>query len=215
MATHSSVLAWRFPGTMGPGGLPSMGLHRVGHDWSDLAGAAASRVGKIPLVPWCSHSHQDEGGSLIIPVLSLTKQSRVSFRVTLRWFGCLHPSNRFCSIHHYLTVESIQQGDTEMQQVNQEERYDNKSENLLQTDLHQICKSYSSDKGLIWYTKISFKTTVKNRKYSDNYIQFRFSFIENNDSPHLQCVICREVLANISWKPFLVAYGLEQQLYVF
>ena len=32
MATHSSVLAWRIPGTGGPGGLPSMGLHRVGHD---------------------------------------------------------------------------------------------------------------------------------------------------------------------------------------
>ena len=41
MATHSSVLAWRLPGTGKPGGLPSMGLHRVGHDWSDLAAAAA------------------------------------------------------------------------------------------------------------------------------------------------------------------------------
>ena len=41
MATHSSVLAWRIPGTGKPGGLQSMGLHRVGHDWSDLAAAAA------------------------------------------------------------------------------------------------------------------------------------------------------------------------------
>ena len=40
MATHSSVLAWRIPGTGEPGGLPSMGLHRVGHDWSNLAAAA-------------------------------------------------------------------------------------------------------------------------------------------------------------------------------
>ena len=40
MATHSSVLAWRFPGTEEPGGLPSMGSHRVGHDWHDLAAAA-------------------------------------------------------------------------------------------------------------------------------------------------------------------------------
>ena len=32
MATHSSVLAWRIPGTAEPGGLPSMGAHRVGHD---------------------------------------------------------------------------------------------------------------------------------------------------------------------------------------
>ena len=39
VATHSSVLAWRIPGTGEPGGLPSMGSHRVGHDWSDLAAA--------------------------------------------------------------------------------------------------------------------------------------------------------------------------------
>ena len=44
MATHSSVLAWRNPGTGEPGGLPSMGLHRVGHNWSDLAAAAATRT---------------------------------------------------------------------------------------------------------------------------------------------------------------------------
>ena len=37
METHSSVLAWRIPGTGEPGGLPSMGLHRVRYDWSDLA----------------------------------------------------------------------------------------------------------------------------------------------------------------------------------
>ena len=36
-AIHSSVLAWRIPGMGEPGGLPSVGLHRVGHDWSDLA----------------------------------------------------------------------------------------------------------------------------------------------------------------------------------
>ena len=41
MATHCSVLAWRIPGTGEPGWLPSMGSHRVGHDWSDLAAAAA------------------------------------------------------------------------------------------------------------------------------------------------------------------------------
>ena len=41
MATHSSVLAWRIPGLGEPGRLPSMGSHRVGHDWSDLAAAAA------------------------------------------------------------------------------------------------------------------------------------------------------------------------------
>ena len=43
MATHSSVLAWRIPGTGEPGGLLSMGSHRVGHDCSDLAVAAPTK----------------------------------------------------------------------------------------------------------------------------------------------------------------------------
>ena len=42
IATHSSVLAWRIPGRGEPGGLPSMGSHRVGRDWSDAAAAAAA-----------------------------------------------------------------------------------------------------------------------------------------------------------------------------
>ena len=44
MATHSSVLAWRIPVTGEPGGLPSMGLHRVRHDWSDLLNSNSSFV---------------------------------------------------------------------------------------------------------------------------------------------------------------------------
>ena len=44
MATYSSVLAWRIPGTGEPGGLPSMESHRVGHDWSNLAVAVAILV---------------------------------------------------------------------------------------------------------------------------------------------------------------------------
>ena len=50
MATHSSVLARRIPGMGEPGGLPSMGSHRVGHDWSNLAAAAAASV------KWCDIS---------------------------------------------------------------------------------------------------------------------------------------------------------------
>ena len=45
MATHSSVLAWRIPGTGESGGLPSMGSHRVRHDCSNSAAAAASPLG--------------------------------------------------------------------------------------------------------------------------------------------------------------------------
>ena len=44
MATHSSILAWRIPGMGEPGGLPSMGLHRVRHDWSDLTAAAVASL---------------------------------------------------------------------------------------------------------------------------------------------------------------------------
>ena len=49
MSAHSSVLAWRIPGTGEPGGLLSMGSHRVGHDCSDVAAAAAT---------WLQTSHQ-------------------------------------------------------------------------------------------------------------------------------------------------------------
>ena len=55
MATQSSVLAWRIPGTVEPGGLPSMGSHRVGHDWSDLVAAAASDLAPPKQVKPKSH----------------------------------------------------------------------------------------------------------------------------------------------------------------
>ena len=50
MATHSSVLAWRIPGMGEPGGLPSMGSHKVGHNWSDLAAGAAAEVAHMPFL---------------------------------------------------------------------------------------------------------------------------------------------------------------------
>ena len=61
MATHSRVLAWRIPGTGEPGGLPSMGSHRVGHDWSDLAAAwyqtlRTPVMSKNRLLQICLHS---------------------------------------------------------------------------------------------------------------------------------------------------------------
>ena len=46
MAAHSSVLVWRIPGTGEPGRLPSMGSHRVGHNWSDLAAVAVGSLKK-------------------------------------------------------------------------------------------------------------------------------------------------------------------------
>ena len=50
MATHFSVLAWRIPETGEPGGLPSMGSHRVGHDRSDLATIAAEHGSEEAMV---------------------------------------------------------------------------------------------------------------------------------------------------------------------
>ena len=56
MATHSSALALRIPGTGEPGGLPSMGSHRVGHEWSHLAAAAAVTINDF--IPYYSaNSH--------------------------------------------------------------------------------------------------------------------------------------------------------------
>ena len=57
MATHSGVLAWRIPGTGEPGGLPSMRSHRVGHNWSDLAAAAA-----------CNYIIVSDNGNELIPM---------------------------------------------------------------------------------------------------------------------------------------------------
>ena len=67
MATGSSVLAWRIPGTGEPGGLQSMGSHRVGHDWSDLAAAENLHLtlARIILMWWstlhfCKYLEEDE-----------------------------------------------------------------------------------------------------------------------------------------------------------
>ena len=60
MATHSSALAWRIPGTGEPGGLPSVGLHRVVRNWSDLAAAAAKAIIKDS-----SHAHLSVPGIFV------------------------------------------------------------------------------------------------------------------------------------------------------
>ena len=57
MATHSSTLSWKIPGMGEPGGLPSVGLHRVGHDWSYLAAAAAAAADIKQFILLTSHTH--------------------------------------------------------------------------------------------------------------------------------------------------------------
>ena len=73
MATQSSVLAWRIPGTGEPHGLPSMGSHRVGHDWSDLAAAAAAAY-----------------ASKVIPFMIVHLQRHMVFRIwrMFFWISC-------------------------------------------------------------------------------------------------------------------------------
>ena len=82
MATHSSVLAWRIPGMREPHGLPSMGSHRVGHDWSDLAAAAAPK--EIHFTSQLSiHSHT--------PKVRLPWNNRVTYYIHI-WYSLFHCS---------------------------------------------------------------------------------------------------------------------------
>ena len=88
MATHSSVLAWRIPGTGGPGGLPSMGSHRVGHDWSDLAAASLileSRCSEIMLFKVLKLFFFGLTGSICEAYLS-TLRWILELKKILRWF---------------------------------------------------------------------------------------------------------------------------------
>ena len=92
MATHFSVLAWRIPGMGEPGGLPSMGSHRVGHDWSNLAAAAAGIYAK------------DQGRNSLIFLFPLQSSKRMGLVTRLscvqglRWSSLLISAVVACSI---------------------------------------------------------------------------------------------------------------------
>ena len=62
LATHSNVLVWRIPGMREPGGLPSMGSHRVGHDSSALAAAAANSVQSLSRLTPCNPMNSSRPG---------------------------------------------------------------------------------------------------------------------------------------------------------
>ena len=90
MATHSSVLAWRIPGTGEPGGLPSMGSHRVGHIWSNLAAVAVSKVLKLS----CSEPQRGNLPRQAIAgkvVLKLTWELTIMHHHVKAHFSCLFP----------------------------------------------------------------------------------------------------------------------------
>ena len=74
MPTHSSVLAWRIPGKAQSGGLPSMGSHRVGHNWSNLAAAAAAAAKSLC---WCSNPSALECGGFRGRTLLSYKETRL------------------------------------------------------------------------------------------------------------------------------------------
>ena len=91
MAAHSSVPAWRIPGTGEPGGLPSMGSHRVGHDWSDLAAAAAAMSESSYCSTFSPRGGEVTARHLVFWVLALLIGSLSPFRLPYRipqprWF---------------------------------------------------------------------------------------------------------------------------------
>ena len=94
MATHSSVLAWRIPGAGEPGGLPSMGSHRAGHDWSDLAAAAAAAAArKIP--------HAAEQLSLCATAVGPVLRARA-------WQQPEQPQGEVCALQLWCGTHSLQ-----------------------------------------------------------------------------------------------------------
>ena len=83
MATHSSTLAWKIPGTEEPSGLASMGSNRVRHNWSDLAAAAALHLIEqvwgctkiIPTKPKAWQAVNSQNMSAIIIIVIITRWS--------------------------------------------------------------------------------------------------------------------------------------------
>ena len=95
MATHSSVLAWKIPGTGEPGGLPSMGSHRVGHDWSNLAAASVSLV--WPVLSNSASENENWSSHL---------GKHCNYLVKLKSPLFYDPTVSFLFIYHYDTVFS-------------------------------------------------------------------------------------------------------------
>ena len=102
MATHSNVLAWRIPGTGEPGGLLSMGSHRVGHDWSDLAAAAALFQTNCQT---CSQSggvsEQVVGQGQAAGLLRYDNYTRRWYRCTLHAQQLLHGYEVICFVFYF------------------------------------------------------------------------------------------------------------------
>ena len=107
MATHSSVLSWRIPGTGEPGGLLSLGSHRVGHDGSDLAAAAVAAYEK--------HMEVDNKFKLFSPlnrtILDNFKQCFCLDRMSEIYDASFPRAIFYClldhSVHSYILISQI------------------------------------------------------------------------------------------------------------
>ena len=86
MTTHSSVLAWKIPGMREPSGLPSMGSHRVGHVWSDLAAASYSST----TAQSSSNTASESSGLLFLPFISLWRLP-CHIKLILNKYICFSP----------------------------------------------------------------------------------------------------------------------------
>ena len=101
MATHSSVLALGIPGTAEPGGLPSMGSHRVGHDWSDLQ-QQQQCWRRLLRAPWTARSSNQPILKEISPGCSL---EGLMLKLKLQYFG--HLMRRVDSVEKTLMLGGI------------------------------------------------------------------------------------------------------------
>ena len=111
MATHSSVLAWIIPGTGEPGGLPSVGSHRVGHDWSDLAAAAADRHQSQnetlrPVGHWRKRrTNSEKNNGTLVESSSRSSLSVYLTSTKLQWYTssiCMHCEElKYCYDRHF------------------------------------------------------------------------------------------------------------------
>ena len=88
MATHSSVLAWRIPGMAEPGGLPSVGSHRVRHDWSDLATAAAAVANDVGQFFMCLFAIRGASQAVLVKRTRMPVQEKWE-----RWVQYLGPED--------------------------------------------------------------------------------------------------------------------------
>ena len=117
MATHSFVLAWRIPGTAEPGGLPSMELHRVGHDWSELAAAAAAVTKTRPFSKEDLQMANGQMKKLVITWKIFTSQnhSEIPFRTYINSYHQKKTRDNKCYWRHrekrillyYINVQSL------------------------------------------------------------------------------------------------------------